>query len=155
MILGILAALASGIFTGAAIYVNLVEQPARLSCGISLAITEWRPSYRRGSVMQASLAVSGSVLAFRSAWISRDPSWIVGGILLFAVVPFTLIVIFPTNKKLQSEELDITSPHAEHLLRLWNRLQRGAQRTGFRRFPGFSFCPETLGAEDKASRFTP
>jgi hypothetical protein len=105
MIFGILAALASGTFTGAAIYVNLVEQPARLSCGIALAIAEWRTSCKPGSVMQASLAVSGSVLAFLSAWISPD--------------------------------------HAEHLLRLWNRLSRGAQRTGFARFSGFPFCPET------------
>jgi hypothetical protein len=132
--------LASGIFTGAAIYVNLVEQPARLSCGIALAITEWRPSYRRGSVMQASLAVSGSVLAFLSAWISRDPRWIVGGILLFAVVPFTLIVIFPTNKKLQSQQLDITTPHAENLLRLWNRLHAVRSGLGLLAFLVFLFA---------------
>jgi anthrone oxygenase-like protein len=140
MIPGILATLASGIFTGAAIYVNLVEQPARLSCGIALAITEWRPSYRRGSVMQASLAVSGSVLAFLSAWISRDPRWIVGGILLFAVVPFTLIVIFPTNKKLQSQRLDITTAHSEHLLRLWNRLHAVRSGLGLLAFLVFLFA---------------
>jgi len=81
MIPEILATLACGIFAGAAIYVNLVEQPARLSCGIALAITEWRPSYQRGTVMQASLAFIGSVLAFFSAWLSRDPAWIVGGAL--------------------------------------------------------------------------
>jgi Domain of unknown function (DUF1772) len=109
MIPEILATLACGIFAGAAIYVNLVEQPARLSCGIALAITEWRPSYQRGAVMQASLALVGSALAFFSAWLSRDLVWIIGGALLFAVGPFTLLVIFPTNKKLQSAELDVTS----------------------------------------------
>jgi Domain of unknown function (DUF1772) len=122
MIPEILATLACGIFAGAAIYVNLVEQPARLSCGIALAITEWRPSYQRGAVMQASLALVGSALAFFSAWLSRDLAWIIGGALLFAVVPFTLLVIFPTNKKLQSSELDVTSSEAERLLRLWGQL---------------------------------
>jgi len=122
MIPEILATLACGIFAGAAIYVNLVEQPARLSCGIALAITEWRPSYQRGAVMQVSLALVGSALAFFSAWLSRDPAWIVGGALLFAVGPFTLLVIFPTNKKLQSAELDVTSSEAERLLRLWGQL---------------------------------
>jgi hypothetical protein len=122
MVPEILATFACGIFAGAAIYVNLVEQPARLSCGITLAITEWRPSYKRGSIMQASLALLGSVLAFLSWWINRDPAWIIGGILLFAVIPFTLIVIFPTNKDLQSEELDVASAQAERLLRLWNKL---------------------------------
>jgi Domain of unknown function (DUF1772) len=122
MIPEILATLACGIFAGAAIYVNLVEQPARLSCGIALAITAWRPSYQRGTVMQASLALVGSILAFYSAWLSRDLEWLIGGALLFAVVPFTLLVIFPTNKKLQSPELDVTSKEAERLLRLWGQL---------------------------------
>jgi hypothetical protein len=122
MIPEILATLACGIFAGAAIYINFVEQPARLSCGITLAITQWRPSYKRGAIMQAALAAAGSVLAFVSAWISRDPAWLVGGVLLFAVIPFTFIVIFPTNKKLQSEGLDASSAEAERLLRLWNKL---------------------------------
>jgi hypothetical protein len=128
MIFEILATWACGIFAGAAIYINVVEQPARRSCGISLAITEWRLSYKRASIMQATLANAGSVLAFSAGWRSRDPLWIVGGILFFAVIPFTLIVIFPTNKKLQSEELDITSADAERLLRAWNK--RHAVRSG-------------------------
>jgi len=122
MIAEILATLACGIFAGAAIYVNLVEQPARLSCGIAAAIVEWRPSYRRGAVMQGSLAVIGTALALVSWWITRDSAWMIGGLLVFAVVPFTLIVIFPTNKKLQSNELDVTSAEAERLLVVWNKL---------------------------------
>ena len=125
----ILATLACGIFAGAAIYVNFVEQPARLSCGITLAVAEWRPSYKRGSIMQASLAVLGTVLAFLSGWISRDSSaWMIGGMLLFAVIPFTLIVISLTNKKLQNEELDVASVHAQQLLERWGRLH--AVRSG-------------------------
>src|ERR1700722_6740730 len=53
----ILATFACGIFAGAALYVNLVEQPARLSCGVGAAINHWRPGYQRGTAMQASLAV--------------------------------------------------------------------------------------------------
>ena len=71
MISQILATLACGIFAGAAIYVSFVEQPARLSCGSALAVREWRSSYKRGSRMQASLAVLSSVLAFFSWWM-RD-----------------------------------------------------------------------------------
>jgi Domain of unknown function (DUF1772) len=136
----ILATLACGIFTGAAIYVNLVEQPARLSCGTALAITQWRPSYKRGSLMQASLAAAGSGLAFLSAWISRDSAWLVGGLLLFAVIPFTLIAIFPTNKKLQSEELNVSSAEAERLLRLWNKLHAVRSVLGLFAFSVFLFA---------------
>jgi hypothetical protein len=69
MVPEIVATFASGIFAGAAIYINFVEQPARLSCGTQLAVTEWRPSYRRGMLMQAPLALLGSLSALLS-WCS-------------------------------------------------------------------------------------
>lgn len=122
MIPEILATLACGVFAGAAVYVSLVEQPARLSCGVKLAATEWKPSYKRGTLMQAPLAVTGSLLAFLSWWLDKDPAWLMGGALLLAVVPFTLIVILPTNKLLESDELGLSSARAEHLLRLWGKL---------------------------------
>ena len=51
------AVLTCGLFTGAAVYVNLVEHPARMECGVEIAAAEFSPSYRRGSVMQATLGV--------------------------------------------------------------------------------------------------
>ena len=128
MIPEILATLTCGIFAGAALYVNLVEQPARMSCGIAIAVTEWRPSYKRGTIMQASLAVVGSLLALTSWWVGKQTAWLVGCLFLFAVVPFTLIVIFPTNKKLESVTLDVSSARAEQLLCRWNALH--AVRSG-------------------------
>jgi hypothetical protein len=118
----IVATLASGIFAGAAAYVNLVEQPARLSCGVELAVTEWRPSYKRGTLMQVPLAVIGSLAAFVSWWFDRDLAWLVGGLLLLLNIPFTLVVILPTNKRLESRELDLRSEEAGSLLRRWGRL---------------------------------
>jgi Domain of unknown function (DUF1772) len=118
----IVATLASGIFAGAAVYVNLVEQPARLSCGVELGVTEWRPSYKRGTVMQAPLAAIGSLAALVSWWFDRGLGWLIGGLLLLLIIPFTLIVIFPTNKRLESQELDLRSEEAAFLLRRWGRL---------------------------------
>jgi hypothetical protein len=63
MLFEILALASTGLFAGAAAYVTFVEHPARLSCGTAAAIAEFRPSYRRGSVMQASLATLGLVAA--------------------------------------------------------------------------------------------
>src|SRR2546428_11211566 len=51
------ATLCSALFTGAAIYINLVEHPARMSCDTTIAATVWAPSYQRGAVMQAALAI--------------------------------------------------------------------------------------------------
>lgn len=122
MIPEVVATLASGIFFGAALYINLVEQPARVSCGVPLAVTEWRPSYKRGTLMQAPLALIGSVAALRAWWLQGSAAWLIGGSLFSLVVPFTLIVILPTNRQLESQELDIRSEEADCLLRRWGRL---------------------------------
>jgi hypothetical protein len=122
MISELVAALASGIFFGAALYINLVEQPARTSCGVSLAITQWRPSYKRGTLMQAPLALIGSAAAISAWWSERNAAWLIGGLFLLLVVPFTLIAIFPTNKRLENQELDIHSHEAARLLQRWGRL---------------------------------
>ena len=53
------AVLSCSLFTGAAVYVNLVEHPARMQCGVEVATTEFPPSYRRATVMQAVLAAVG------------------------------------------------------------------------------------------------
>ena len=116
------ATLATGIFCGAAVYVNLVEHPARISCGVPLAVTEWRPSYKRGTLMQAPLALIGSLSALAVWWFQGGAAWLIGGVLLLLIVPFTLVVIFPTNKRLESQELDLHSEEASRLLQRWGRL---------------------------------
>ena len=113
----ILAAACSGLFAGAAIYVNAVEHPARMSCGTELAIREFAPSYRRGTVMQASLAVVGCVTGLSSAWARAD-MWLALGL----VVPFTLVAILPTNKQLLDPSLDPRGQAATQLLVRWGRL---------------------------------
>ena len=140
MVVEILATLACGIFAGAAAYVSFVEQPARLSCGVNVALTEWRPSYKRGAAMQAPLAVIGSILAFVSWWLEKDTAWLIGGVLLLAVVPFTLIVILPTNKILENDKLDSSSAHAEQLLRRWGMLHAVRSGLSFLAFVIFLFA---------------
>jgi uncharacterized membrane protein len=118
----IFAALCCGLFSGAALYVNLVEHPARMECGTELAATEFGPSYRRATRLQAFLAVSGSLLAML-VWIrGGSVAWLWGAILFFSVVPFTLLVILPTNKQLLETSLDRKSERARMLLVRWGRL---------------------------------
>jgi len=100
----IVATVAAGLFAGAAIYINLAEHPARMECGVPLAVTEFGPSYRRAAVMQGALAVIGSA------------------IVLSFVVPFTIMVIMPTNQRLLDQSLDKTSSQAHDLLVRWGRL---------------------------------
>lgn len=117
-----IAALACGIFAGAAIYINAVEHPARMSCGTLIAATEWAPSYKRATWMQAPLAISGFSFAL-IAWLAgAGPGWLIGSVLLGLVVPFTFLVIMPVNKRLLSPDLDKGSEEARQLLEKWNRL---------------------------------
>jgi hypothetical protein len=92
--------LACSLFTGAAVYLSLVEHPARVECGVELAATEFAPSYRRATVMQVSLATLGLVSSI-AAWLAGSSFlWVVAGGLVGSVIPFTLLVILPTNRKL-------------------------------------------------------
>jgi Domain of unknown function (DUF1772) len=122
MLLLLLATACAGLFCGAALYVNLVEHPARMSCGQELAVREFAPSYQRATIMQASLAIAGLALGLGAAWQLRAGWVVAGAVLLGASVPFTLIAIFPTNKKLLDSALDPQSRQAADLLGRWNRL---------------------------------
>lgn len=122
MILELVALLCTGLFAGAAIYVSLVEHPARLECGPALAIAEFGPSYRRGAVMQASLAIVGCLAAVAGWTQGSATSVLISGLLLGVAVPFTLIAILPTNKRLLDAGLDRGSPEAAALLARWGRL---------------------------------
>lgn len=122
MLFEALATICAGLFAGAAIYITLVEHPARLECGTELAATEFGPSYRRATLMQASLAAVGLAAAL-VAWVQgRGMSVLLGGVLLGAVIPFTLVVILPTNTRLLDPGLDRSSPEAAVLLGRWGRL---------------------------------
>ena len=117
-----IATLSSGLFAGAAVYINLVEHPARMETGIRPALTEFAPSYKRATVTQVFLAAAGFLSAL-AAWRSRsDARWLIGGGLLVASIPFTALVILPTNKKLLDPATAEDLALAEELLTRWGRL---------------------------------
>ena len=128
MILELIATFCTAIFAGAASYSNLVEHPARLECGTAAAVRQWRPSYRRATLMQASLALA-AVLGSLGAWVlGRGLPVLLAGACIGSVIPFTLIVIYPTNRQLEDPKLDVESLSTATLLSQWNRLH--AVRSG-------------------------
>src|SRR5262249_54733596 len=116
------ASVAAGLFAGAAVYVSFVEHPARVSCGAALAVREFGPSYRRGTVMQAGLSVLGCATALVAFLDTKDLWLLVASLLLISPVPYTLLVILPTNQQLLDSRLEADSDRAADLLKRWGRL---------------------------------
>jgi len=118
----LIAVLTCTLFTGAAIYINLVEHPARMSCSTELAATVWAPSYKRATVMQVTLGVLSTAAGIGSWLMTGEITWLIGTFLIFSVIPFTVIAILPTNNKLLDPKLDRTSVETRALLQKWARL---------------------------------
>jgi uncharacterized membrane protein len=122
MFLEILATLAAGLFAGAAIYIDLAEQPARKQLDTATALKEWRPSYKRAAVVQPLLAAVGFLSAVAAWLMGGSVWWLVGGVFLVAVIPYTLIVALPTNNKLLDPTIDKNPDLARRLLIRWGRV---------------------------------
>ncbi len=122
MLVGQLALAASAIFTGAAIYVNAVEQPARLALDIKSLLTEWKPSYHRGAIMQASLALIAGALGISAFFVAWDWRWLVGAALILAPWPYTIFIIMPTNNQLKATALEAANEQTRGLIVQWGRL---------------------------------
>ena len=117
-----LAVLCCTLFAGAAIYINLVEHPARMGCDTKTAATVWAPSYERATVMQAPLAAL-SFLAGVGAWLfAGGILWLIGALLIGLVIPFTFIGVMPTNHQLLAPGRDLSSIETRSLLVKWGRL---------------------------------
>ncbi len=117
-----LATFACAIFSGASIYINLVEHPARMACGIKLALAEWISSYKRATIMQASLAILGFIFSLMAWLIGSNIWWLIGGVVLGLVVPYTFMAIMPVNKRLLSPEIAAHTENMRFLLEKWNKL---------------------------------
>ncbi|MGH7311929.1 MAG: DUF1772 domain-containing protein [Candidatus Rokuibacteriota bacterium] len=116
------AVLCAALFAGAALYINVVEHPARMGLETRIAARQWAPSYHRATWMQAPLAVL-SFLSGAVAWLmGAGTGWLVAAALIGAVVPFTVIGIMPTNHRLLASGRDLDSAETRLLLERWGKL---------------------------------
>jgi uncharacterized membrane protein len=122
MAFGVFALTVAALFTGAAVYVSFVEHPARGMLDERSQLAEWKPSYARGAVMQASLAAIGFVLGGLAWHATGDLRWLAGALILLAGWPYTLLVIMPTNRALEAISPGDAGPASRALLDRWGRL---------------------------------
>jgi hypothetical protein len=128
--IGHLAIIVAALFAGAAIYVNVAEQPARLALPDAAMLTQWQHSYSRAAKMQASLALLGGILGLAAFWSSGAWLWVLGALVLLSAWPFTLIVIKPTNDALNATQATAASVETRRLVQRWGSLHTGRSGIG-------------------------
>src|SRR5260370_10397 len=107
---------------GAALYVNIAEQPARLGLDDQSLLSEWKPSYKRGLAMQAPLAIAGCLFGLIAWWQTKELSFLIGAIAMIANWPWTLLGIMPTNNALMATEVATAGPRSRALVVKWGTL---------------------------------
>jgi hypothetical protein len=130
MLPGDLALTIASLFTGAAIYINIAEQPARLQLDDSSLLVEWKLAYRRGYMMQASLVIVGGlfgVVAFVSTFEWR---WLLGAVVLLVNWPYTIFVIAPTNRRLMNTPPGAATAETRQMIGRWGILHAGRSALG-------------------------
>jgi hypothetical protein len=130
MISGSLALAAAGAFTGASLYVNFVEQPARLALNDEALAKEWEPSDHRGFIVLAGLALLSAVLGFVTYRELNDVRWLGGAVVVIASWPYTYFAIVPLNNRILALISAEALGDARRVIDLWGRLEIGQTALG-------------------------
>jgi hypothetical protein len=124
-----LALVVAALYSGAALFVNLVERPALLALDDRAALAAWKIALKRGAITQAPLCVIGFLLGL-VAWIETHYfSDAIGSLAMLAGIPWTVAMILPTNKALQATAPEAAGARSRAMLGRWYSLH--SVRTAF------------------------
>ncbi|WP_298426584.1 DUF1772 domain-containing protein [Rhodoblastus sp.] len=125
MLSGLLALVFASAFAGAALYVVLVEQPARLALDDASMIREWAPSDRRGFALLGGLAVLAALAGLAAFSQGADIRWLIGALVILGSWPYTFFVIVPLNNRLLATSAARPDADAREIVTFWGQLEWG------------------------------
>jgi len=129
-----LSTITGGVFAGGALYVNLVESPARLTHDPETAVAVWRSSFVRAKFYLGNLNTASSLCSIAAFWLSGDKfstCLLAGGTVLS--VMNTLLFILPVNGELMDPNkcAKMSDEVVVGKLKTWNKLHAIRSVIGF------------------------
>ena len=112
-------------FTGAPIYINIAEQPARLQLVDSSLLAEWKLAYTRGYMMQASLAIVGGLFGVVAFFSTFEWRWLLGAAVLLVNWPYTIVVMMPVNRRLMNTPPGAATAETRRMIGRWGIFHAG------------------------------
>jgi hypothetical protein len=140
MITGSLALAAAGAFTGASLYVNFVEQPARLKLDDRGLMKEWETSDHRGFALLAGLSLVSAILGFIDYKGSEDVRWLAGAATIIAAWPFMFYAVSPLDNRILALIAAEDGAEARKSIELWGKVELALTALGALAVALFAFA---------------
>ncbi|XP_052810382.1 uncharacterized protein LOC128238464 isoform X2 [Mya arenaria] len=117
----------AGLFAGNAMYINLVDHPARMNLKTPEMRIVWKEGFHRAKRIQGTMVLIGAAAA-TGAWYLEENAdrrlpWLLGAGLFITVWPWTLLVMIPDiNRNLDENVLKNRGEawSRDHMIR-WNK----------------------------------
>jgi hypothetical protein len=129
MIAGLIALTFAAAFAGAAVYVNWVEQPARLALDDEALLSEWGPSDSRAVALLLAFALAAAVGGFIAYFETEDVRYVFGALIAISSWPYAFVVMAPLNNQILAlRGTDVGAARA--LVRQWGYIEVGFAAIG-------------------------
>lgn len=134
------ALITASIFSGAAIYINFVEQPARFNLENSALLAAWKPAYRKGFTLQSALAFISGMLGIIGYLQSHNYLWLMGAGIILLNWPYTFIFIRPIVQKLLKTDIHLANQVTRNMITQWGTLHAVRSALGILAVMIFAFA---------------